>query len=297
MPLFQRRQSQRQKAERIARGEAIELSSTFDESARTRILYAITDSAPDDLHGWDRPSPASVFIPLVRGVLLREWGETTLAQKPDETQDFASFLISRATDGQVPDVIEAVFEAFQHVNRNRAYPKYDEDAPARSFRAAVNRILDEHNLAFQVVDNEVVPRDSMVMHAEIVTPALSLLRGKRAFASVERAFHDALRELKPGGNPSDAITDAGTAVQEMLVSLGADGNALGPLLASARKRGLLGPHDSKLAEGVQKIGEWISADRSARGDSHAVRDATVDDAWLAVHVAGALIVRLEKRME
>jgi hypothetical protein len=114
--------------------------------------------------------------------------------------------------------------------------------------------------------------------------------------SVERAFHDALRELKPGGNPGDAITDAGSALQEMLLAAGAEGNALGPLLASARGKGLLGPYDSKLAEGVKLIGDWVSADRSTRGDAHSASNANIDDAWLAVHVAAALIVRLEKRL-
>jgi hypothetical protein len=68
------------------------------------------------------------------------------------------------------------------------------------------------------------------------------------------------------------------------------------MLDDARKRGLLGPHDSKLARGVEQIGDWVNADRSERGDAHLEKDADADDAWLAVHVAGALIVRLERRM-
>jgi hypothetical protein len=82
----------------------------------------------------------------------------------------------------------------------------------------------------------------------------------------------------------------------MLLAAGAEGNALGPLLASARGKGLLGPYDSKLAEGVKLIGDWVSADRSTRGDAHSASNANIDDAWLAVHVAAALIVRLEKRL-
>jgi hypothetical protein len=37
---------------------------------------------------------------------------------------------------------------------------------------------------------------------------------------------------------------------------------------------------------------WASADRSQTGDSHKQSDATIADAWLAVHVIGALILRL-----
>jgi hypothetical protein len=160
----------------------------------------------------------------------------------------------------------------------------------------VNQILDEDDIAFQIVGREVLPRESMAMYADVVAPALSLLHGDVRLTKVERAFHDALKELKPGRSPADAITDAGTALQEMLVALGAQGNALGPLLGSARQKGLLGPYDSKLADGVQKIGDWVSADRSERGDAHLVKESDADDAWLAVHVVGALILRLEKRL-
>jgi hypothetical protein len=101
-------------------------------------------------------------------------------------------------------------------------------------------------------------------------------------------MHFLLHKL-PGGDPADAITDVGTALQEMLVYLGAQGNALGPLLKDAEQRGLLGPYDAKL------VG-WVSADRSNRGDTHSASSATKGDAWLTVHVVGALILRLEARL-
>jgi hypothetical protein len=130
------------------------------------------------------------------------------------------------------------------------------------------------------------------MHATVVEPVLALAQGEPKLAAVEHAYQDALSELKPDGDPSDAVTDAGTALQEMLVAVGARGNALGPLLTDARKRELLAPYDSKLAEAIEGLGDWVSADRSERGDAHHVRDASRDDAWLAVRVAGALILRL-----
>lgn len=67
--------------------------------------------------------------------------------------------------------------------------------------------------------------------------------------------------------------------------VGCKGNALGPLADDARKRGLLAPYD-------RKIIDWVSADRSDKGDAHNATPASRDDAWLAVHVVGALILRL-----
>lgn len=92
--------------------------------------------------------------------------------------------------------------------------------------------------------------------------------------------------------PPDAITDAGTALQEALQALGCGGNALGGLIKDAMKKGLLAPHDATLASGIKNFMAWASADRSETGDAHKSSDATLDDAWLMVHIVGALIVRL-----
>jgi hypothetical protein len=47
---------------------------------------------------------------------------------------------------------------------------------------------------------------------------------------------------------------------------------------------------------VQLTRGLVSADRSERGDAHLVKESDSDDAWLVVHVVGALILRLEKRL-
>jgi hypothetical protein len=294
MPLFQRRQQQLEKAERIASGESIP-EGNFDTASRTRLFYAIRDCAPADVGGFGGQS-VPLFAQMIRDVLLTEWGRLTLGTKGPPADDLASFVINGASDKEMLDVIEATFEAFRRVDSQRADFARHGHKELDQFRSAVNRILDEHDVGYQAVGNEVVPRGSMVMYGGVVEPALSLLHGRRELANVERAFGDGLRELKPGGSPGDAITDAARALQEMLVAVGAEGNSLGLLLTSAKKKGLLGPYDSKLAQGVELIGEWVSADRSERGDAHLERDPTVDDAWLAVHVVGALIVRLEKRL-
>jgi len=136
-----------------------------------------------------------------------------------------------------------------------------------------------------------VERASQELHAEVVAPVLLLLSHRSGFEKVEAAYQDALREIS-AGHPADAITDAGTALQETLTTLGCRGNALGPLIADAQRNGLLAAHDSTLGEGIAKILKWVSADRSNKGDSHRASTPTTEDAWLVVHVVGALILRL-----
>lgn len=72
----------------------------------------------------------------------------------------------------------------------------------------------------------------------------------------------------------------------MLTLLGCEGNALGPLIASAQKKGVLTGYDVKL------VAEWVSADRSEKGDAHKAASVSREDAWFTVHVVGALLLRL-----
>jgi hypothetical protein len=201
-----------------------------------------------------------------------------LAGDRDHVKDVERVIAVEGSDGQLLDLIEAVFVTLAELRTGDTFQWFGLEEE-EAFRERVNEILDDHDLAYQVVGDKVVPRDSMAMHADVVAPVLSLLHGDHRLEKVEKAFQDALSELKPSGNPADAITDAGTALQEMLTVLGTRGNALGPLLADARKRGLLARHDAKLVD-------WVSAVRSEQGDAHAVTDADRDDAWLAVHVVG-----------
>lgn len=181
-------------------------------------------------------------------------------------------------DDLYPSLIEALATELIRTSEGSAWVEY------------LNIVLAEELIAFEFIEGQMVEFESREMHMEVVAPTLHLLAGRSGWNKVERSYQDALREL--GTDASNAITDAGTALQEALTALGCEGNALGPLTKSAKQKGLLGPHDSALTDGVQRILDWVSANRSERGDGHKASAATRDDAWFAIHVVGALILRL-----
>lgn len=191
--------------------------------------------------------------------------------------------IKDADDSHLPSLIEATFIALREL-RSGSHPV--------SFERDINEIMSEHRISYELVNGQMVAFQSKELHQEVVEPTLRLLPGRPDWEKVEAAYLAALREIS-GGNPADAITDAGTALQEALTLLGCQGNALGSLIKSAKSKGLLAPHDSQLTDGIEKIANWVSADRSESGDSHkASTGVTRDDAWFTVHVVGALILRL-----
>lgn len=170
--------------------------------------------------------------------------------------------------------------------------RYVPDRLREALRDEVNSVLASYRVAFELVGEAVVEFESREMHVEVVAPALTLLGGDRQFAAVEAAYQSALREIADPNGAADAITDAGTALQEMLEARGCEGNTIGSLLKSARSRGILNASDKKLEAGIADIIDWVSADRSTKGDVHKSSDAIRADAWLTIHVVGALILRL-----
>ena len=157
------------------------------------------------------------------------------------------------------------------------------------FDSIINGFFESHRVAFRLVDGEFVPFKSDELHRQVIEPVIRLLIDKR-FERAQTAYISAIKEIAV--DPADAITDAGTALQETFEALGCEGNAIGALLADARKKGLLGTYDKNLTDGIEKFGVWAAAMRNNKGDGHHVTDATRGDAWLMIHIVGALIVRL-----
>ena len=281
---FNRRVKLRELAEAEALGQSF-WTAKFDPPVRVKLGYAITDASQSD------PNTAKAVESRAAYLLARDEGWTSLPVGPIKSDRFRD-LLAAGDDDYIPSAIEAVCLAGSQINGSNdlsimLYARFD----VGSFIKGVNDILSQHRISFELIDGEMVPFESRELHVEIVEPTLRLLAGSRKWHGSEAAYQDALRELS-SGHADDAITDAGRALQETLSALGCEGNALGPLLASARKKGLLGSHDQVLTQALANVVDWASADRSAMGDAHVASEAKQPDAWFAVHVIGALILRL-----
>lgn len=182
-------------------------------------------------------------------------------------------------------------EEIETLDRERISTAVIADAP-ENFRSKVNEIFESHDVGLRLTaSSQLVPMTSHEMHDAVVAPTLYLLHEQSKFAATEKAYQKALTEIR-NRDAGDAITDAGTALQEALTALGCEGTNIGALLSSAKNQGLIGGSDSPLAEVIVKSVNWVAAQRN-QGEAHfADTDADLDDAWMAVHVVGALIIRV-----
>ncbi len=275
-------------AEAEAKGQKV-WTETFDNAVRIKIFHAMKEAAA----GGDAFTIAceAAQQTLIKALGQHRLTKMDLAKIPQQLRlasDFIEYLHSCPND-MVPSVVEAAFVGLGAA----ADTLYG--APAHittaNFRTSVKTILDGSRLPWDLVDDQMIELKSRELHSGVVQPALHLLAGRPELAAVEHAYQEALRKVT-SGTAEDAITHAGTALQEMLRTCGCKGNSIGDLASSARKKDLLAPHDTRLAAGIQSIVEWVGADRSEKGSTHIVVSPSKDDGWLTIHVVGALIVRL-----
>lgn len=287
--LYHQRKNLRAIEEAEAQGQSF-WTDRFDETARTKIWILFDRATHSDLR----------FAQDARSRLMISLGVPKLTAASDafldsdEADDLSTFL-TECDDELVPSVVEAMLLSFDR--RESPIPDVfnaiERQNLRAEFEAGLVDVFAEHRIAFEVIGDEMCSFSSRELHVEIVEPVLQLLADAPELNAAESAYQDALKEIA-AGNAADAITDAGTALQEALSALGCEGNSLGKLGASAREMGLLAPHDVTLADAIRKILDWVSADRSESGDAHNASPATRDDAWFTVHVVGALILRLTK---
>ncbi|BBX23423.1 hypothetical protein MTER_28340 [Mycolicibacter terrae] len=258
----------------------------------------------------------------VRVKLFAAWQDAIVSLNQDERDEIHSWIKRRTLRSLADDpspqhmrpgtvcpndhllsLIEAeheILQKFAEILKDTGAVPYPEhrlapalDAPER-FRADVNRIFEAHVVAFHLHQNSrLIEIDSQEMHNAVVEPTLYLLHSQPRFAGAETAYQKALKELR-NRDAGDAITDAATALQDVLLALGCTGNALGPLLKSARSKGLLKGSDTPLTEAIAKTVDWVSATRG-EGEAHTGNpDINMSDAWMMVHVVGALAIRLSE---
>jgi nucleotide-binding universal stress UspA family protein len=247
-------------------------TDSLDAPTKRKIAFVLSDASASiaergTVMEYEPWRIASVHFARENGFAVRLYEHNEIAQEPNE------------------DIVFSFIEIFAEMTYQLGL---DGDLVRE-----VNRIFDEHRVNFQMAPNrQIVPRDSAEVHANVTLPAIQLLHGRADLRLAETAYMDALREIADG-KPADAITDACVALQETLTVLGATGPTLKAQLTAAKtKTALLTGRDQPLLDGISRFVEWASAERNSNSDAHKVTAAVLDDAWLMVHVVGALILRL-----
>ena len=270
--LFSNRKREEDRTRREAAGESL-WTSAVSTNVRVKIIYAFYDAISSGDY-------QRFALEIAHGVLAREYGQPNFSGLTSKSDDITEYLRT-CSDEEVPDVIEALLEGLRRADGKDEY-RIGIVKPLL-FARKLNEILATERISYELVEGRIVDFESREMHDEIIRPTVTLLAGLSGWEEVERAYQKALAEISR--DPADAITDASSALELALRLRHCDGNALGDLAKSGVSRGVFTPYDSKLID-------WANADRAGRGDAHGSPETPAPDAWLSVHVIGALILRL-----
>ncbi|WP_420609167.1 hypothetical protein [Candidatus Poriferisodalis sp.] len=282
------RELRRATAEREAAGESL-WTEQLDLKTRTKLAARVRDQLWDDIHeGGVRTLLSAITqdVSDAAGVVSRAGEVPELFGR----QDVDDFVASIRDPGQ--DLL-VIFGLIEGVWRWQAV--IDEEFIERRSRARqhfqdrINEILEDHRIGFVFAGGNFLPRSGSIADREILVPAFEYLTGDQRFADAENTYREALTAIQHR-QPDEAITKACTALQSVLAALdcGNGSDRLSKQIAVAIDKGLLAKHDKPL-EG------WLTADRGNFGSAHpSDSSAERPDAWLTVHVIGAIVLRLSR---
>ncbi|MCO4239574.1 hypothetical protein NG702_19555 [Pseudarthrobacter sp. MDT3-28] len=239
--------------------------------ARTKIAY-FYDACRElvDSYGFDFQFVVTRHVCIGLGINMRTVDFNALSQM-EEAERFLT-------------LVEAIHLTLEGSRQPHLAPQFAE---------IVNGVFNSYRVAYKLIPegSQVVELESLELHNSVVDPVIRLLYGQPKLESAQLAYMAALKQISHH-DAANAITDAATALQETFKALGVPGKALGDQIKSVRMSGQLPRRDAPMLEALIKALEWVASERNQNGDAHTVTDATLDDAWLIVHIVGALIVRL-----
>lgn len=241
-----------------------------------------------------------VFTNMPKRVL--DMADIRLGELNSKVWVSADRLRGQGSDEERLDALASVVNAFVwlaendeewedggYSNRTAIEPEYS----AESFIEVVNDRLLHARVDWFFEDQRFQERGNFLMHSEVIRPVTILLADDQVFTKASAAFQSALNRLSKG-ETDVALTEGAVALQEFFRALGVEGNSVSDQLDKAQRQSFISGADRGL---MKPLIDWVNADRSDRGNAHRHRagDVTKADAWLMMHVVGAVMVRLSNR--
>lgn len=195
---------------------------SIPQPLRVQIVHIWRDALGDEDKYRDQYGGPGVLraYEFIVETLCREYGVFSLANDKNYgnrhyLEELANFLLTEKTTEKVLDVIELSFRCIDKLTRRHDY-MYKQNASEAADEAIeeLNERFREHGVGFQFTDGEIIRIDSELIHAEVVKPALALLRG-REYAGAQEEFLKAHEHYRHG-NHKEALAEALKAFESVM---------------------------------------------------------------------------------
>ena len=197
---------------------------TYDklpQPLRVQIILILRETLGDeDDYDGDRRSEIQRAYHAIVQTLCREYGVFYLfgTSNPTARVQLEHYLLHEEQAEKVLDAIELSFKCIDHMTRDYDY-LYRDDAPERADAAIeeLNARFREHGVGYQFAEGEIIRVDSELLHAEVVKPALALLRTKK-YAGAQQEFLKAYEHYRHG-RTKEALAECLKALESVMKSI------------------------------------------------------------------------------
>jgi hypothetical protein len=211
--------SKRQKA---LRGEVpdVYVYDKIPQPLKVQIVHIWRDALGDESNYNDQYVGTYRAYELIVETLCREYGLFSLPGAKDYGtrhyfSELANFLLQQQDSEKILDAVELSFRYVNRVTRTSDY-LHRSGASERADTAIeeLNARFREHGVGYQFVDDKIIRIDSEMIHAEVVKPALALLRGP-GYAGAQAEFLKAHEHYRHG-NEKEALAESLKAFESVM---------------------------------------------------------------------------------
>jgi hypothetical protein len=221
MELFSQRQ-------RRLRGETHDVY-TYDElpeGVRVQVIHIWDDVLGNSTqyHSYSGDGRIAERYEVIVNYLCREYGVFKLpgtsrrSTPPDFRAELQNFLLTESDVERCLDAIEVSFQIIDKRSRQDSY-NFGRNAASKvdSALEELNRRLRDGGVGYQFIDREIIRVDSQLLHAELVLPALKLLR-QIEYAGAQEEYLSAHEHFRHGRS-KEALTECLKAFESMLKAI------------------------------------------------------------------------------
>jgi hypothetical protein len=203
-------------------------SYDIPENLRVQIIHIWGDALGNPARTDDPRDTILRTYHQLAEILRREYGVFALQSdtyNPNDSREayaeFCKFFLdpkgfgnTSATDKAL-DIIQITFATIDNFTRQFEYLyRHDANEIADAAIEELNERFKEHGVGYVYTDNRIIRVDSELVHAEVVKPALIVLR-QPGFASAQSEFLAAHQHYRSGKN-SEALVDAYKAFESTM---------------------------------------------------------------------------------
>lgn len=214
--------SKRQKA---LRGDVPDVYSydAIPQPLKVQIVHIWNDTLGDENEYYSSSLGAQGAYKLIVEVLCREYGVFSLRASSDYGDrnyrtELANFVLRESDVEKILDAVELSFRLVDRFTREYRYLRRDNASQlADDAIKELNARFQEHGIGYRLEEGEIVRVDSELLHAEVVKPALALLRPSE-FAGAQAEFLKAHEHYRHGRD-KEALAECLKALESVMKSI------------------------------------------------------------------------------